>query len=41
MINPYDRSQVELYEAKHQCIIKNDIIILNGDDIKKIKERIF
>ena len=41
MINPYDRSQDELYEAKHQCIIKNDIIILNGDDIKKIKERIF
>ena len=40
MINPYDRSQDELYEAKHQCMIKNDIIILNGDDIKKIKERI-
>ena len=30
MINPYDRTQDELYEAKHQCMIKNDVIILNN-----------
>ena len=30
MINPYDRTQDGLYEAKHQCMIKNNIIILNN-----------
>ena len=30
MINPYDRTQDGLYEAKHQCMIKNDVIILNN-----------
>ena len=34
MINPYDRSQDGLYEAKHQCMIKNNIIILKENDIK-------
>ena len=34
MINPYDRTQDELYEAKHQCMIKNNIIILKENDIK-------
>ena len=24
----------ELYEAKYQCMIKNNIIILKGNDIK-------
>lgn len=24
----------ELHEAKHQCMIKNDVIILKGNDIK-------
>lgn len=28
MINPFDRSQDELYEAKHQCMIENAINIL-------------
>lgn len=28
MINPYDRSQDDLYEAKHQCMISNGIIII-------------
>ena len=43
MICPYDRNNYkdELAEAKHQCMIKNNIIILKGDDIKNIKERIF
>lgn len=42
MICPYNRNEYKdgLAEAKHQCMIKNDIIILKGDDIKKIKERI-
>ena len=30
MINPYDRTQDGLYEAKHQCMIKNDVIISSG-----------
>ena len=34
MINPYDRTQDGLYEAKHQCMIKNNIIILKENDIK-------
>lgn len=43
MICPYDRNNYkdELAEAKHQCMIKNNIIILKGDDIKNIRERIF
>ena len=28
MINPFDRSMDDLYEAKHQCMIKNNINIL-------------
>ena len=28
MINPYDRSQDDLYEAKHQCMIKNNVKII-------------
>lgn len=28
MINPYNRSQDELYEAKHQCMIKNNVKII-------------
>lgn len=28
MINPYDRSQDDLYEAKHQCMLKNGVIII-------------
>lgn len=24
----------ELHKAKHQCMIKNDVIILKGNDIK-------
>lgn len=28
MINPYDRSQDDYYEAKHQCMIKNGVTII-------------
>lgn len=28
MINPFDRTQDALYEAKHQCMIENDVRIL-------------
>lgn len=43
MICPYNRNEYldNLSEAKHQCMIKNDVIILRKDDIKKLKERIF
>ena len=34
--NPYDKSgnQDELYEAKHQCMIKNNINIISDNEIK-------
>ena len=32
MINPYDRSQDDLYEAKHQCMLDNEIIIIHADN---------
>lgn len=38
MINPYNRDQDELIESKYQCMIKNNVIILRRDDIKRIKE---
>ncbi|MGM9968820.1 MAG: hypothetical protein ACI35S_00320 [Anaeroplasma sp.] len=30
MINPFDRAQDDLYEAKHQCMIKNNVIIIKN-----------
>lgn len=36
MINPFDRTQDEIYEAKHQCMVANNVIILTGNDIKKL-----
>lgn len=38
MINPYDRTQDELFESKHQCMIKNNIIIIRGFNIKNLRE---
>lgn len=35
MQNPFDHSQDELYEAKHQCMIKNNIEIWKFNDYKK------
>lgn len=38
MINPYDKSHKSdrLYEAKHQCMIKNNVKILTSIDMKPI-----
>lgn len=38
MINPFDRSQDGLYEAKHQCMIDNNVVIVFDDylDIQNI-----
>lgn len=33
--NPFDRSQDELYEAKHQCALKNNVKILYTKDYQK------
>ena len=43
MICPYNRNEYKdgLTEAKHQCMIKNGVIILRKNDIKNIKGRIF
>ena len=35
MINPYDASQNDRYEAKHQCMLKNDVKILTSKDYVK------
>ena len=42
MICPYNRNKYldKMAETKHQCMIKNGIIILRKDDIEKLKERI-
>ena len=33
MCNPYDHSQDELYEAKHQCMIKNKVNIITDSSL--------
>ena len=35
--NPYDRNQDGLYEAKHQCMIKNNVIILKNAELENLK----
>ena len=37
MICPYDRSLDDLYEAKHQCMLANNVKILTYADLKEIK----
>ena len=32
MINPFDRSQDDIYEAKHQCMLKNSIHIITSSE---------
>ena len=32
MQNPFDHSQDELYEAKHQCMLMNDIVVLKNSE---------
>lgn len=34
MQNPYDHTQDDLYEAKHQCMIDNNVYIFTSNDIK-------
>lgn len=34
MINPYNRSQDDLYEAKHQCMLNNNVTFISLEDIK-------
>lgn len=36
MINPFDRSQDELFEAKHQCMLQNNVRILTEKELDKI-----
>lgn len=35
MINPYDRTQDAIYEAKHQCMLKNGVEIITSEKYKK------
>lgn len=37
MICPYDRSKDDLYEAKHQCMLANNVKILTYADLKEMK----
>ena len=32
MICPFDHSQDALYEAKHQCMLKNNVIIITSTE---------
>ena len=36
--NPYDNSSNNLYEAKHQCALKNNVVILYSRDYQKYIE---
>lgn len=36
MCNPYDPSQDGLFEAKHQCMLKNNVIIYGQNEIRPI-----
>ena len=36
MCNPYDNSQDGLYEAKHRCMIENDVKIMKISEMKDI-----
>ena len=38
MINPYNRIEDELYEAKHQCMIDNNVVILTKYEINHLDE---
>lgn len=38
MICPWDRSKDAIYEAKHQCMIRNNVKILTGENIKHLEE---
>jgi hypothetical protein len=38
MINPYDRSMDEIYEAKHRCMIENGIKLMLPPEYNKYIE---
>ena len=38
MCNPYDHSQDGLYEAKHQCGIKNGVKFITKEDYNQYME---
>lgn len=38
LINPFDESQNEKYQAKFQCMLENHVTILKSNVIKKMKE---
>lgn len=38
MICPYNRSQDELYEAKHQCMKDNGVIIITKRNINTLSD---
>ena len=33
MINPYDRSQDAVYEAKYQCALANEVVFWKQSDV--------
>lgn len=35
MINPYDRSMDDIYEAKHLCMLEHDVLILTEKDYSR------
>ena len=41
MINPYDRSMDDIYEAKHHCMLANGVTILTGTTIFDLVEQFY
>ena len=41
MCNPYDHSLDELYEAKHQCMLANNVKIIRVSEMKDILDYIY
>ena len=41
MQNPFDHSLDGLYEAKHQCMLKNDVKIIKVSEMKDILNYIY
>lgn len=37
MINPFNRDEDDIYEAKHQCMIRNNVRIISDDFLRKNK----
>ena len=41
MINPYDRTQDDKYEAKYKCMVDNCVVILRWSDIRQLELKMF